>query len=372
MINLSNFYNFNWKTINKKIFFCFIFLFILGVFFSFSSTSYLASEKLDKNYYYYFQRHFLYALIGLFAMLVISILKEEIINKAVFPIFFILVCLLFSVQFLGVEVKGSRRWIDLYFFRLQPIELIKPFFVLTVCSMLNFYHSKSKHLAILFSFFVLSMIVVLLFLQPDIGQSVLLVLTWGSIIFIFGLSLFYIFATLITISSILALSVIIFSEKFSYLIIRINNFFSTDQISFQTKRALEAISLGGLTGQGMGEGILKDFVPEAHTDYVIAIISEEFGSIVSIMIVLIFLYIFYETIKEIQIAKKNKTKLILTGLISLLIFQLFIHLGVNTNILPSTGMTMPFISYGGSSLLGSGILSGLIINYTRKRFYDFD
>jgi len=97
-----------------------------------------------------------------------------------------------------------------------------------------------------------------------------------------------------------------------------------------------------------------------------------FGSIVSIMIVLIFLYIFYETIKEIQIAKKNKTKLILTGLISLLIFQLFIHLGVNTNILPSTGMTMPFISYGGSSLLGSGILSGLIINYTRKRFYDFD
>jgi len=177
---------------------------------------------------------------------------------------------------------------------------------------------------------------------------------------------------LITISSILALSVIIFSEKFSYLIIRINNFFSTDQISFQTKRALEAISLGGLTGQGMGEGILKDFVPEAHTDYVIAIISEEFGSIVSIMIVLIFLYIFYETIKEIQIAKKNKTKLILTGLISLLIFQLFIHLGVNTNILPSTGMTMPFISYGGSSLLGSGILSGLIINYTRKRFYDFD
>ena len=117
----------------------------------------------------------------------------------------------------------------------------------------------------------------------------------------------------------------------------------------------------------MGEGILKDSVPEAHTDYVIAVISEEFGSLVSIMILMIFLYISFRIIKNCFNQENKFLKISLSGLAALLIFQTFIHAGVNTNLLPTTGMTLPFLSYGGSSLIGSAILAGLVLNYTKIR-----
>ena len=135
--------------------------------------------------------------------------------------------------------------------------------------------------------------------------------------------------------------------------------------SFQSTKALDAIKQCGLKGQGMGEGILKDNVPEAHTDYIIAIISEEFGSIISIIIISIFLYISFRIIKNCIIKNDEFLKLSLCGLSSLLIFQTFIHVGVNTSLLPTTGMTLPFLSYGGSSLIGSAILAGIILNYTK-------
>ena len=141
---------------------------------------------------------------------------------------------------------------------------------------------------------------------------------------------------------------------------------------FQSSSALDAIKLGGLKGQGMGEGILKDRVPEAHTDYIIAIISEEYGSIISIMIVLLFLYISFRVIKNCVNQEDNSIKVSLCGLASLLIFQTFIHIGVNTNLIPTTGMTLPFLSYGGSSLIGSSILAGIILNYTKNNTYLYE
>ncbi len=132
----------------------------------------------------------------------------------------------------------------------------------------------------------------------------------------------------------------------------------------QSQKAIEAIKQGGLKGEGMGEGILKESVPEAHTDYIIAVISEEFGSIVSIFVISIFLFITFRIIKKIINSSNNLYKLSLCGLSSLLVFQTFIHVGVNANLLPTTGMTLPFLSYGGSSLLSSGVLAGVILNYT--------
>ena len=155
-------------------------------------------------------------------------------------------------------------------------------------------------------------------------------------------------------------------DKFGYIINRLNTFFDPSKgDSFQSSKALEAIKLGGLKGQGTGEGILKESVPEAHTDYIIAIISEEYGAIVSILIITIFLYIAFRIVKFCSYKKDEILKLSLCGLSSLLIFQTFIHVGVNTNILPTTGMTLPFLSYGGSSLIGSAILAGVILNYTK-------
>ena len=122
----------------------------------------------------------------------------------------------------------------------------------------------------------------------------------------------------------------------------------------------------------MGEGILKDNVPEAHTDYIIAIISEEYGSIISIIIILIFLYISFRIIKNCINQEDQLIKISLCGLSTLLIFRTFIHVGVNTSLIPTTGMTLPFLSYGGSSLIGSAILAGIILNYTKNRTYLYE
>ena len=136
-------------------------------------------------------------------------------------------------------------------------------------------------------------------------------------------------------------------EKFGYIINRLITFIDPNKgDKFQSSSALDAIKLGGLTGQGMGEGILKDSIPEAHTDYIIAIISEEFGSIISIMIIFIFLYVSFRIIKNCVKQEDKFIKISLCGLASLMIFQTFIHIGVNTSLLPTTGMTLPFLSYG--------------------------
>ena len=135
---------------------------------------------------------------------------------------------------------------------------------------------------------------------------------------------------------------------------------------------MEAIKQGGLTGQGMGEGILKDKVPDAHTDYIVAVISEEFGAIFVLFIVITFLYIGYKVLNKIFLGNNEFLKLALAGLVSLLIIQTFIHIGVNTNLIPTTGMTLPFLSYGGSSLIGSAILAGIILNYTKNNTYLYE
>jgi cell division protein FtsW len=161
----------------------------------------------------------------------------------------------------------------------------------------------------------------------------------------------------------------IFPDKFSYVFKRIEVFFDPSKGErFQSTKALDAIKEGGLTGQGMGEGTLKDNVPEAHTDYVISVIAEEFGSIISILLICIFLYIAFRVIKFALQDDDKFIKTSLCGLTSLLIFQTFIHIGVNTSLLPTTGMTLPFLSYGGSSMFGSAMLAGIIINFTKQKF----
>ena len=363
--NIDNY----WRNIDKSILFSFLILFFLGVFFSFSSTSSLAGERLDKANYFFFIRHFIFAFLSLSLMFAISSVRLDMLKKAISPLFLFLLILLILVPFIGVEVKGSRRWLNIFFLRLQPVELIKPFFILMTARILCSQLFDKNFISYFLSFFILTSIVLLLINQPDFGQSVLIVSTWLSLIFISGIKVMYLVLIGIFVLSLSILIFFLFPEKFGYIIYRLLTFLDPSSgDNFQNEKALEAIKLGGLKGQGMGEGILKDNVPEAHTDYIIAIISEEFGSILSIMIVLIFLYISYRVIK-ICIKEENEfIRLSLSGLSSLLIFQTFIHIGVNTSLLPTTGMTLPFLSYGGSSLIGSAILAGMILNFTKKRF----
>ena len=367
-----NFINY-WRNIDKKIFLCFIILFFLGLFFSFSSTSSLAGERLNKDYYFFFTKHLIFTFVALFIMISISIIETSLLKKFVIPLFTLSFIFLALVPFIGVEVKGAKRWLDFYFFRLQPIEVLKPFFILATVKILYVERFQNSQLNYLFSFLLLSSVIILLIDQPDLGQSILLILSWIATVFISGVSLIYVFGFfsifLISLSSLLFM----LPEKFGYIINRLISFIDPSKgDKFQSTVALDAIKLGGLTGQGMGEGILKESVPEAHTDYIIAIISEEYGSIISIIIILIFLYISFRIIKNCINQDDKFIKVSLCGLSALLVFQTFIHVGVNTNLIPTTGMTLPFLSYGGSSLIGSAILAGVILNYTKNKTYLYE
>ena len=358
-----------WRNIDKRILFSFILLFFLGLFFSFSSTSSLAGERLNKTYYYFFYKHLIFVFLSLFVIFFLSIIEINFLKKTLIPIFIISLILLVLVPFIGIEVKGSKRWLDLYFFRFQPIEFIKPFFILITAKVLTMDNTKTSNTSYFFSFLLLLSIIILLINQPDLGQSILLTCTWISVVFISGINIIYIICFFgLTIVSLAAL-LFLFPEKFGYIIQRLMTFFDPSKgDNFQSQKALDAIKQGGLKGQGMGEGILKDNVPEAHTDYIIAVITEEFGSIISIFLILVFLYISFRIIKKTVLESDRNLKISLCGLSSLLIFQTFIHIGVNTSLLPTTGMTLPFLSYGGSSLFGSSILAGVILNYTKNRF----
>ncbi len=357
-----------WRNIDKKIFFSFLILFILGLFFSFSSTSSLAGERLNKDYYFFFTKHLIFTFLALVIMTLISILDTSFLKRIVIPLFVVSFIFLALVPLIGIEVKGAKRWLDFYFFRLQPIEILKPFFILATVKILTLENLQNSQVKYFFSFLLLSSVIILLIDQPDLGQSILLVGTWIATVFISGVSLIYIlsFFSLFLIS--LSLILFLLPEKFGYVLERLISFVDPSKgDKFQSSSALDAIKLGGLTGQGMGEGILKERVPEAHTDYIIAIISEEYGSIISIIIILIFLFISFRIIKNCINQKDELIKISLCGLATLLIFQTFIHVGVNTNLIPTTGMTLPFLSYGGSSLIGSAILAGVILNYTKNK-----
>ena len=358
-----------WRNIDKKILFCFLTLFFLGIFFSFSSTSFLAGERLNKDFYFFFSKHLIFSSLAISLMITISYLEISILKKSIIPLFLFPFVLLILVPILGIEVKGAKRWIDLFFFRLQPIEIIKPFFVLTTATIICSFKHKNINHSYLISLCLLTLIIVLLLNQPDIGQSILLITTWISIVFISGIKISYIILLILILTIFSILLFFLFPSKFSYIFLRLKTFMDPSKgDSFQTDKALAAIKQGGLKGQGMGEGILKESVPEAHTDYIIAVITEEFGSFVSIGVITIFLYISYKIIKNCINNSDDLTKISLCGLSSLLIFQTFIHIGVNTSLLPTTGMTLPFLSYGGSSLIGSSILAGVILNLTKNRY----
>ncbi len=367
---LKNLFKFDlkdyWRNIDKKILFGFLILFFLGVFFSFSSTSSLAGERLNKDYYFFFSKHLSFAILALLIMFVISAIETPLLKKLVVPIYIVLFLLLILVPIIGIEVKGAKRWLNFYIFRLQPIELLKPFFILAIVKILTFKKLQNSKIKYLLSFFLLSSILILLVDQPDLGQSILLIGSWIATVFVSGVSIVYIISFFVIFVILISALLFLMPDKFGYIINRLITFFDPSKgDNFQSTKALDAIKQGGLKGQGMGEGILKDSVPEAHTDYIIAVITEEYGSIISILIVTIFLYIAFRIIKNCVLKADEFLKLSLCGLASLLIFQTFIHIGVNTSLLPTTGMTLPFLSYGGSSLMGSAILAGLILNYTK-------
>ena len=357
-----------WRNVDKQILLLFVFLLLLGLFFSFSSTTSVMSEKLNKQTYFFFIKHLIFVAVSLLLIFTISIQEKDKLIKVLNYLFIVSIVLLFLTLIIGVEIKGSRRWINFDPFpRFQPVEMLKPLFIIFIAKIIVLNEKIYVYKRYFYSFLILLLIVIILINQPDLGQTLLLTLTWVTMIFVSGFNMFVLLVLGLVFASVISFLIFFFPEKFGYVFLRIKTFLDPKAgDNFQSQKALEAIKQGGLTGQGMGEGILKDKVPEAHTDYMVAVISEEFGAIFVLFIVIIFLFIGYKVLNKIFSCNDEFLKLALVGLISILIIQTFIHIGVNTRLFPTTGMTLPFLSYGGSSLIGSSIIAGIILNFTRK------
>ena len=367
--SVYKFYYSWWKNINKSVLFLIIILFGFGLFFSLVSTSLIASDKLDTNSYYFFFKHFSYIGIGVFTIILFSSLNHNDLIKISKILFVLCLFFLILVPIAGVEVKGSKRWIDFIFFpRFQPIELLKPFLIVIIAQVLSYENKKNVYYKYFLSFLIIIPVILLLIAQPDIGQSFLIFLTWLSLIFISGINLviFFVFFGLVLISLIAV--VFFFPNKFGYILLRLESFFDPSSgNNYQSEKASEAIINGGFFGKGIGEGTLKNRIPEAHTDYIVSVISEEFGVLFIILLMIIFLFLVYQVFKELYFENDNQIKLILVGSISIILLQALIHIGVNIRLFPTTGMTLPYISYGGSSIISTSILSGIIINLTKRK-----
>jgi len=284
-----------WRNIDKTILSLILLLFFLGLFFSFSSTSSLIGEKLNKESYFFFLKHFVFVGIALIIIFFISLQKREII-KAYLPYFFLIsLLLLFLVPIIGTEVRGAKRWLDIPLLpRFQPIEILKPFFILILAQIISSQIIHNLYKKYFYTLVVLSVVLFLLIIQPDLGQSVLLFSSWLIMVFSSGinfiiLGIFFLICVLIFVSILF-----FFPNKFGYILFRLQSFINpTKGENYQSEKALEAIKSGGFTGRGLGEGVLKDRVPEAHTDYIFAIIAEEFGAILLLLLIIIFLFFSY-------------------------------------------------------------------------------
>ena len=367
--SLYNLYYEWWKNVDKFLFFLIILLFTTGLFFSLVSTSLLVSDKLNTNDYAFFFKHLSFVLLGIIIIFLLSSINEKKLFK-ISPIIFLLsLIFLLLVPIIGVEVNNAQRWIDLYFLpRFQPIELVKPFLIILISLILSSEKYTNIYLKYLFSFLITLLIALLLAAQPDIGQTLLIFFSWSVLIFISGINVTFLISSCLTLSFALYF-LISFFPKFAYIKNRIFSFFNTETGTHnaQSEKAIDSITSGGYFGKGIGEGTLKNRVPEAHTDYIISVISEEFGVIAIILILLIFLIFIYSVFKKVYLENEERIKLVLVGCISLILVQAMIHIGVNIRLFPTTGMTLPFISYGGSSIISISILSGIILNLTKRK-----
>ena len=367
--SIYNLYYEWWKNIDKFLFFLIILLFVTGLFFSLVSTSLLVSDKLNTNDYAFFFKHLSFVVLGIIIIFLLSVINEQKLFKISPIIFLFSLISLLLVPLIGVEVNNAQRWIDLYFLpRFQPIELVKPFLIILISLILSSEKYTNIYLKYLFSFLITLLIALLLAAQPDIGQTLLIFFSWAVLIFISGINVIFLISSCLTLSLVLYL-LINFVPKFAYIKNRIFSFFNTETGTHnaQSEKAIDSITSGGYFGKGIGEGTLKNRVPEAHTDYIISVISEEFGVIAIILILLIFLIFIYSVFKKVYLENEERIKLVLVGCISLILVQAMIHIGVNIRLFPTTGMTLPFISYGGSSIISISILSGIILNLTKRK-----
>ena len=341
-----------WNEINK-----FNFIIILSII----TIGLILSYSINKDFTF-FNKHLLYSTSAIILMIIISSMDIKSLRRLSLVGLIIFTILLISILFLDYEIKGSKRWIKISNISIQPSEFIKPFFLmLSAWFLCKGIEGKKIYLNILFfSFFVL---VGLIILQPDFGMTFLLSASFFCQLFIAGLSILLVAVFFVML---LALSVTSY-YVFDHVNKRINDFFDPSADRYQIDLSLKAFKSGGFFGKGPGQGVLKEKIPDANTDFIFAVAGEELGFIFCSLIILLILILIIRFLLQLLKYKEPYVIIAIVGLICSYGLQSLINIFSTLGIIPTKGMTLPFISYGGSSMISSSILFGFLLSLTKQK-----
>lgn len=351
-----------WRTIDRPLLSAFLFLMLCGFLMSFAGSPPVA-ERIGVNEFHFTTRHAIFLIPSIIAMVVVSMFTPKQVRRAAFIMFVFSIIALLATLFIGTSAKGSSRWIYIAGFTLQPSEFVKPAFVVITAWLFAENARRPDIPGNLFSIILFGIVAALLIVQPDFGQTMLIAAVWGALFFMAGMSWVWI----ITLGAMAVVGMLSAYFMFSHVASRINRFITGEGDNYQVDRGIDAILNGGWLGQGPGEGTVKNILPDSHTDFLFAVIAEEFGIIACMLLVGIFAFIVLRALSKAMDEADAYVRMAAAGLALLFAFQSMINIGVNLKLLPAKGMTLPFISYGGSSMLAMAIGMGFLLALTRSR-----
>lgn len=322
------------------------------------------AERIGLESYYFIKRQLLYLVPAAATVIACSLLQPKGVRRIGMVLLLTALVLMILTVLTGPEIKGARRWITFAGLSLQPSELMKPAFAVVAAWLMTLSRNNDSSAGLVIAFGLYAGVVCLLILQPDMGMAALVTAMFLAQLFVAGLPLYWIGIG----AGLMAGGAVLAYASLPHVASRIDRFLDPALgESYQVATGLEAFMNGGLFGRGPGEGTIKEVLPDAHSDFIFAVAGEELGLLACLLIVLLFSFVVLRGIARSLEGQNLFVLLAATGLITQFGLQAAIHMASTLNLMPTKGMTLPFISYGGSSLIGIAITMGMVLALTRKR-----
>jgi cell division protein FtsW len=339
-------------------------LIFLGVMLSFASSPAATARMGVEDPFYFAMRQCVFAGLAVSILLSVSMLSPKGVRRVAFFVWIAAVLCMMALPFIGHAAKGATRWIQLGPLTLQPSEFVKPSLIVLVSWMFAESQKGEGVPGVSIAFGLYGLTIALLLIQPDIGQSLLITAAFGAAFFMAGVP----FGWIAAMAGVAVAGMIGAYLSFDHVRSRFTRFLSPEgSDTHQVDRAAEAISAGGLLGRGPGEGVMKRHVPDLHTDFIYSVAAEEYGLIFSLLLISLFATLTMRGLFKAMKLTEPFEQVAAAGLFVLVGQQACINVAVNLNLIPTKGMTLPFISYGGSSMLAMGLTLGMALALTRKR-----
>lgn len=352
-----------WFTVDRLLFSAVVLLIIGGLVLSLAASPSVAA-RLDLDTFHFFRRHALVIGPALVLLVVASLLNSRMIRRVSLILLAVCIALMVATLFVGTEIKGAARWLQLGGFSIQPSEFAKPALVIVFAWLFSEAQARDDVPSLPLAIALYALFIGLLVLQPDFGQALLITLVWGSLFFLAGMPIIWVGALAIAV----LMGIMVAYLTVPHVAGRIDRFINPGVgDTYQTDRAIEAFESGGWFGTGPGEGTVKQVLPDSHSDFVFAVIAEEFGLIACLALVALYAFIVLRAMARVQGEEDCFIRMGTIGLVTLFGLQALINMAVNVGLVPAKGMTLPFISYGGSSLISMALTMGFTLGLTRRR-----